>query len=147
MPQIIFPWQNPKGNREAAQTSNSYAANSATSATTIAAAQLTGGAVGVVLAMTGALAAGAVATTDTAANIIAAIPVAQRYNGATYRLRVINESSGAFAWTIAGGTGVTVNGTATVAQNAWRDFIVTLTNVATGSQAVALQSIGTGSNS
>jgi hypothetical protein len=144
MPQNLWPWNNPSGLREASQTNYVYGTNAATSATTLNASSLTGAADEVVLNMTGTLAAGATATTDTAANIIAAIPQAQRYAGATYMLRVINSSSGAFAWTIAGGSGVTVSGTATVAQNTWREFLVTLgANLAT----VTLQSLGTGTNS
>jgi hypothetical protein len=144
MPQNIWPWNSPIGLREASQTSYNYSTNTATSATTLLAASLTGAADEVVLNMTGTLGAGAVATTDTAANIIAAIPQAQRYPGATYKLRIINSSSGAFAWTVAGGSGVTVTGTATVAQNTWREFMVTLGSTLT---TVTLQSIGTGTNS
>src|SRR5690348_10381894 len=122
MPQNSYPWNDPRGLRESAQANVAYNTDTATTAHVVTAAKLTGGAEDVVLAMTGALGAGATATTDTAANIIAAIPQAQRYVGSNYTLRVINESSGAFAWTIAGGTGVTVTGTATVAQNTWREF-------------------------
>lgn len=144
MPQNLWPWNNPSGLRESSQTNDVYGTNPATSATTLAASSLTGAADQVFLNMTGTLAAGAVATTDTAANIIAAIPQAQRYAGGTYKLRIINSSSGAFAWTIAGGSGVTVTGTATIAQNTWREFLVTVgASVAT----VTLQSVGTGTNS
>ena len=143
MPQNLFPWNNPNGLRESAQPNAAYNTNTATSATTLTAAQLTGGAKDVVLAMTGTLAAGATGTTDTAANIIAAVPQAQRYTGFTYKLRVVNESSGAFTWTVAGGTGVTVTGTATVAQNTWREFIVKIASATT----VTLQNVGTGTYS
>lgn len=142
MGQSLWPWNNPKGLREASQVNDSYVANTGTASQTIPAAQLTGAAGLAVLNLAGALTAAATATTDTAANIIAAIP--NRYPGQTYRLRVINSSSGAFAWTIAGGTGVTVNGTATVAQNTWREFIVT---VGSTLSTVTLQSVGTGTNS
>ncbi|HEY6924777.1 MAG TPA: hypothetical protein VI653_14985 [Steroidobacteraceae bacterium] len=144
MPQNLFPWNNPGGLRESSQNNYVYGTNAATSATTLSAASLTGAADEVILNMTGALAAGAVATTDTAANIIAAIPQAQRFPGANYKLRIINSSTGAFAWTVAGGSGVTVTGTATVTQNTWREFMVTLGNSLT---TVTLQSIGTGTNS
>ena len=142
MPQNVMPWNNPKALREASQVNDAYHTDSGTTSHVLTAANLTGAAVGVVLAMTGTLAAGATGTTDTAANIIAAVP--NRYPGQTYRLRIINESSGAFSWTIAGGTGVTVTGTATVAQNAWREFLVTLGATLT---TVTLQSVGTGTNS
>lgn len=143
MSQNLWPWNNPNGLRESAQPNAAYNTDSTATAHTVVAAKLTGGAKDVVLAMTGALAAGANATTDTAANIIAAIPQAQRYVGFTYKLRVINESSGAFAWTVVGGTGVTVTGTATVAQNTWREFVVTIATATT----VTLQNVGTGTYS
>ena len=120
-----------------------YYADSNAAAHVLTAAELTGAFASVVLALTGALAAAANATTDTAANIVAALPSPSV--GTTYTLRVINESSGAFAWTIVGGAGVTVTGTASIAQNTWRDFIVTVTAVAT--PAVSLQNVGTGTYS
>ena len=143
MPQLLQPWNNPQGLREAAQTNFAYNVDSSAAAHVLTAANLTGGFVGVTLAMTGALAAGETGTTDTAANIIAAIPVYQRGVGFSYKLRVINESSGAFDWTVAGGTGVTVTGTATVAQNTWREFLVTIATATT----ITMQSTGTGTNS
>lgn len=143
MSQNLFPWNNPNGLREAAQPNFAYHADSSITAHVLTAANLTGGATGVTLAMTGTLTAGETGTTDTAVNIIAAIPVAQRYVGFTYKLRVINESSGAFAWTVAGGTGVTVTGTATVAQDTWREFMVKIASTTT----VTLQNIGTGTYS
>lgn len=136
MPQKVFPWNSPLNGV-------AYNTDTATGNTTLAAAKVTGGQYEVDLAMTGALAAGATATTDTAANIVAAIPSKLIKPGYSYKLRVINESSGAFAWTIAGGTGVTVNGTATVAQNTWRDFVLTVTGVGS-SAAVTLQNVGSG---
>lgn len=144
MSQNLFPWNNPNGLRESAQPNADYNTSTATTATTLnAATQLTGGAKDVVLAMTGTLAAGATATTDTAVNIIAAIPQAQRYVGFTYILRIVNESSGAFSWTIAGGTGVTITGTATIAQNTWREYLVKIATTTT----VTFQNVGTGTYS
>jgi hypothetical protein len=142
--QNLWPWNNPAGLREAAEPNDAYNTNTAVTATTLTAAEMTGGFVGVTLNLTGTLTAAANATTDTAANIVAAIPQAQRYVGFTYKLRVINSSSGAFAWTVVGGTGVTVTGTATVAQNTWREFVVTLGASLT---AVTLQNVGTGTYS
>lgn len=139
--QNLFPWMNPKGTRAANQPNAAYHADSNAASHVATAANLTGGAADVVLALTGALAAAATLTTDTAANILKAIP--EVYVGQTYKLRVINESTGAFAWTVAGGTGVTLSGTATIAQNTWRDFVVTVSSLT----AVALQSVGTGTNS
>jgi len=132
--QSIFPWTR----KAAAQPNLAYNVDSSAVAHVLTAAKLTGAAVDVSLALTGALAAAANATTDTAADIISAIPLA--YVGQTYGLRIINNSSGAFAWTIVAGVGVTVNGTATIAQNTFRDFVVTIATATT----VTLQSVGVG---
>jgi hypothetical protein len=144
MPQNAFPWNNPAALRESAQPNIDYNTSTATGNTALSAPNaLTGGAVEVHLAMTGVLAAGATATTDTAANIIAAIPQAQRYVGFTYKLRIINESTGAFAWTIAGGTGVTITGATSVAQNGWREYMVKITSLT----AVSFQDVGSNGTS
>ena len=140
MPQKKWPWT------DIYQPNAVYNTNAATAATTLTAAELTGGFSKVVLALTGALAAAANATTDTAANIFAAIPQGQAYVGYSYVLRIINESSGAFAWTVVGGTGVTVTGTATIAQDTWRDFLVTVTAVGSA-PTITLQNVGTGTYS
>ena len=95
-----------------------------------------------VLSLTGTLGAGAALTTPTATAILAALPNAAI--GRTYTLRFINNSSANFAWTITAGTGVTVTGTATVAQNTFREYAVTVTAV--GTPAVTLQNIGAGTN-
>jgi hypothetical protein len=118
-----------------------YNAVSGNTPLTLLAAKIAG-AQEVTVNLTAALAGAGTVTTDTAANIIAAIPVTLNGSavGVSFRLRIINSSSGAFAWTVAGGTGVTITGTATIAQNTWREFIVTVTGAAT----VTLQSIGTG---
>lgn len=121
-----------------------YTEDSNAAAHVLPAAELTGGSLSVTLALTGALAAAENATTDTAANIIAALPAPGV--GTAYKLRIINESSGNFAWTIVGGTGVTVTGTATVAQNTWREFVVTVTAVG-GTPTVTLQNVGSGTYS
>jgi hypothetical protein len=140
-----FPWNSPKpqGQRGLFQPSLAYNTNAATANATLPAANLTGGAVEVDLALTGTLAGAATATTDTAANIIAAMPRAQSYTGFTYKLRIINASSANFAWTLSGGSGVTITGTATIAQNTWRDYIVTLT--LGSSPAVTMRECGSGS--
>lgn len=145
MGQKLFPWMNPKGVRGAIKPFTAYNADTATANTVLSAALLAAAAAQAVIAMTGVLAAGATATTDTAANILAALG-ANAYIGQTFTLRIINESTGAFTWTLAGGAGVTVNGTKTMAQNTWRDFAVTVTGLGS-SAAVTMQSIGTGTNS
>lgn len=120
-----------------------YHAATNTTSFTMTAAQmgLTGvGSELAVLDCTGALGSGQNITTLTAALMWAAVsnPVA----GMSYLLRIINNSSGNFAWTVVGGTGVTINGTATVAQNTFRDFQVTLTSAT----VAAFQNIGSGTN-
>lgn len=75
-------------------------------------------------------------TTDTAAAIIAAIPNA--FVGLTYELYIRNSSSGANTATIAGGVGVTINGTATIAQNVTRKFTVKIATATT----ITMQSMG-----
>lgn len=74
-------------------------------------------------------------TTDTAANIISAFGG----NTGTVRVRIINNT--ADTQTIAGGSGVTISGTATLATNTFRDFLLTMT-----STTVTLTNIGSGSN-
>ncbi len=116
-----------------------YSAATNTSSFTATTAQTIGKPL-VVLNLTGTLAAAANVTTPTAAQLWAAVGNAQA--GQTYVLRVINNSSGAFAWTLVGGTGVTISGTASVAQNTYREWLVTLTN----STTVSVQNIGAGTN-
>jgi hypothetical protein len=94
------------------------------------------GALDVTVQLTAALAGAGTVTTPTAVAIVAAI--ANPTIGETYKLRIVNTSSGAFAWTQAAGTGVTLTGTQTIAQNTWRDFLVTLTSLT----AVAVQATG-----
>lgn len=74
--------------------------------------------------------------TDTAANIIAAVPGWQI--GQSYLLKIRNSSGSANTATITAGTGVTLTGTMTIAQYVQREFIVTYT----GAGAVTLQSVG-----
>lgn len=101
---------------------------------TLTGAQIAGAA-DVTIDMTAALAGAGALNTPTAAQIVAAIPNAQP--GFAYNLRIINNSSGAFAWTLTAGSGVTLNGTMTIAQNAFRDFYVAVTSLT----AVAIQNV------
>jgi hypothetical protein len=66
-------------------------------------------------------------TTDTAANIIAAMP--DMDIGDTYMFKVA--SLAAFTIVVAGGTGVTASGNLTVAANGSKDFVLTRTGAAT----------------
>jgi len=115
-----------------------------TSAFTATGQQISGAAQ-VFLNLTGTLGAGAALTLPTVAALIAALPSAVQANpvGITWQLRVINSSSGAFAWTVTTNTGWTLGGTQSVAQNTWRDFVVTITSPTTAS----IQSVGTGTQS
>lgn len=59
----------------------------------------------------------------------------------TYDLQITNTGAGTL--TLAGGTGVTVTGTATIAQNTTRQFVVQVTSPTT----VVITSVGTGTYS
>jgi hypothetical protein len=77
-------------------------------------------------------------TTRTATLLVAGIPNAML--GATYILRVYNTNGGTL--TLTGGTGVTITGTATIATAVFRDYMVSITNLA--SPALTMQNIGSG---
>ena len=85
--------------------------------------------------------AAATYTTATAAAIVAAIG-GDCAVGTTFMVVVLNASAGANAITIAGGTDVTVSGVATVAQNASKVFLGSVTNVTAGSEAITLYGLG-----
>ena len=121
----------------ATQPANSvFNTDSNAAAHTLTGASITGAENFVCLEMTGALAAGANLQLPTVAQLIAALhsPIV----GSSYTLRIINASPGAFSWTITTNTGWTLNGTMSIAQNTYREFIVTLTSTA----AATLQSMG-----
>lgn len=113
-----------------------YVTNTAGSTGTLAAGQMEGSAY-CVLGVSGG--STPTYTTRTAAQIIAGVP--NWPVGGSYTLRVINTNSGTA--TLSAGSGVTITGTATLATNTSRDFLVTYT----GAGAVTLQSIGTGTTS
>ena len=85
--------------------------------------------------------AAATYTTATAEAIVAAIG-GDCAVGTTFMLVVLNASAGANTITIGGGTGVTVSGVATVAQNASKVFLGRVTAVAAGSEAISLFGLG-----
>lgn len=101
-------------------------ANTASAAATLAASSLTQADNINVVNMTGSLAGGAVLTLPTVANYLAALPFANLNNGSV--LRIMNSSAGNFAWTITANGSFTVAGTATVAQNTWRDMNLVVVN-------------------
>ena len=116
-------------------TDFAYNTNSATTSATLTGANVSGGAVEVTLAMTGTMSGDSNATLPTVANLVAAIPDAVA--GGSYKLRIVNESSANHVWTVLTNTGWTPAGTMTVAQNASRNFYVTLNTLSTAT----LQSI------
>lgn len=102
------------------------AANATVGASTILAAMIASG----YLNRTGAAGGAYNDTTDTAANILTAL-TNQNNNGVqpgtSFKFRYKNNATAQTA-TLVGGTGVTIVGTATIANNAWRDFLVTIQN-------------------
>lgn len=108
----------------------------------LTAANIIGGSVKTVLDLTATLAAGATATLPTVATLVAALEAAgvNVQAGGSYELDVMNTSSGNFAWTITTNTGWTLNGTMTVAQNTYRQCVVTF---GAGLTTATLQSLGT----
>ena len=109
---------------------------------TLTAANVTGAVSIVYLTITGSTAV-TTFTTPTAAQIQAALQSETINTG--WVLRIINVS-GSTTSALTGGTGVTVSsassGVLTIANNAWRDFVVDVTNVAT--PAVSFISVATG---
>ena len=85
--------------------------------------------------------AAATYTTATAAAIVAAIG-GDCAIGTTFEVIVLNASAGAYTITVAGGSGVTVSGVATVAQNASKRFIGRVTAIAAGSEAITFYGLG-----
>lgn len=124
-----------------AQTNFNSASN--TAAFTAIGSQVAGGQVNV-LALTGALGAGAALTLPTVAAMIAALPANMQANpvGVSFELRVINVSA-TQTWTMTTNTGWTLTGTMTVATATFRDFIVTITAGGATPTAV-MQNVGSG---
>lgn len=84
-------------------------------------------------------------TTDTAANIVAGMQVAlpnTPLTGFTWTTRYLNNTN--FTQTLAGGPGVSIAGQTQNAAFSFRDYIFTITNSGTGTQAVTLTSVGSG---
>jgi len=121
------------------ETNLNTAAN--TTGFTATATQIAGAAQNVLI-LSGTLGAGAALTLPTVANLLAGLPTNVQANpvGTSWQLRVINNSGGAFAWTVTTNTGWTLAGTQTIAQSTWRDYIIQIT----GAAAATITSIGTG---
>lgn len=116
--------------------------NAATTDATVTAAQITGADDIVVLKMTGTLGAGGALTLPLVTDVVAALknPVA----GRSWKLRIINQSSGNFAWTVTTNTGwgtLTLVPTPAIAQNTYQDFVITLTSLT----AATIEAVGYGS--
>ena len=132
---------------------NAAAFNSYTSITktdtataTLTAANMTAAHDQVFVLMTGTT-SGSTLTLDTVANLVAALQnqwgPGVSVIGATWVIRVINHG-GTNTWTLTTSTGWgTLNGTQTVANNTWRDFVITITTLTTATW----QSVGIGTES
>lgn len=92
-----------------------------------------------ILDFSGAPGSGVTHTTPTAAQIIAALPPTLPAGGFNYLLYYMNDGLGQTI-TVTGGTNVTVTGTATVATNTMRQFLV---NVNPGAGTVTMVNMGT----
>jgi len=79
----------------------------------------------------------------TAAQIVAAIGSAV---GATASFAIRNTADAAETITVSGGTGVTLSGTMTIAQNNTRLFISQVTNGTSGAEAVTIYSVVSGTH-
>lgn len=77
----------------------------------------------------------------TAALLKAAIPGVQV--GTSFRTILRNTADAAETITMLVGTGVTISGTATVAQNNTKEFLIVFTNITPGSEAYTVYSLGT----
>ena len=95
--------------------------------------------------LTGTPTAAANYTTPTAAQFCALFPFVATSNGTyDYDWVLKNTSAGANTITLVAGTGVTLSGTGTAAQNTVRVFKISLNNCTAGSEAVRIWSLATG---
>ena len=95
------------------------------------------------LNLTGTLGAGAALTLPTVASMLTTLTPQQGAVGSTVVLRILNASSGAFAWTVTTNTGWTLNGHVIIAQNTWVDYVLQITSLG-ASPTATLQSVGSG---
>lgn len=77
----------------------------------------------------------------TAALLAAAVPGADV--GSSFTVHIRNTADAAETITMTAGTGVTISGTATIAQNNAKSFLVCFTNVTAGSESYTAYSLGT----
>lgn len=103
-----------------------------TSGNTLSAAALQPGNAGeVFVKMTGTLTAGAALTLPTVAALVASLGV-NFVVGMSWKFRLQNAGSGAFAWTLTTAAGWSAIANGAVSQNTWRDFVFTLTSATAG---------------
>ena len=81
-------------------------------------------------------------TTPSAADIVSALG-SQVHKGATIDLLVRNTADADETITLTAGSGVTISGTATIAQNNSKTLKIVVTNVTPSSEAVTVYSCGT----
>ena len=79
--------------------------------------------------------------TPTAALLVAAIPGAAV--GQAFEFTIRNTADAAETITVTAGTGTTLSGTMTIAQNNSKRFLAVLTNVTSGAEAYTVYSLGT----
>lgn len=117
---------------------SAYRTRADTAGFTATGANIAGGQALTALDLTGTLVGGAALTLPAVAALVLAMhsPAV----GQSYMLRVINRSAGPFNWTVTTNTGWTLNGSMAVAQNTWRDFVITLNSLT----AATAQTVGTG---
>lgn len=96
-----------------------------------------------VLELTGTIGAGQALTLPTVATLISTLTPQQAVVGSTIGLRIGRGATGAFNWTVTTNTGWTLNGTQTIAQSTFRDFIIQITAVGATPTATCTQ-VGTG---
>jgi hypothetical protein len=110
---------------------------------TLSVADLVPGSSETYLILNGAQVGGVNAQLPLAAALVAALPFnSVPPQGATWDLRVINRASGQII-TITTNTGWTLTGTMTLANNSWRDFVVSVSPLG----ACTLTAVGTGTDS
>ena len=137
MPSNLFPFGTRLFDPADVITENNYALTALNqTAGTIPAGVITGGSV--VFCVQGNATPGT-QTTRTALQLYADDPTS--LPGQNYLLRIINTGAGTL--TLAGGTGVTVNGTATVATNITRDYLVAITGTP-AAPVYTITSVGSG---
>lgn len=109
---------------------------SLSSTATLTTAQSLGG-----MVLANATAGAITLTSPTAAAMVAAMNSPQA--GTSFILHIRNTAGAANNVTLAGGTGVTVSGTPTVAQNNCKSFLCIVDDASAGSEAITAYSLGT----